>query len=359
MSDDQNKYVPQDSDANPPPSRPPSPVISYDFPVRTLDSRLKRVERVTQYRKRGVISPVLNPGNNKFRTVAASNLDDEGNIIVGSSSSTTTVTESVGQSTSIGQVAATLATGAGGLAQSAAPLQLPTIPYTVSSTGVTFTWSGISLLFSDGTTLVIPDGSLTYSGLTASTTYYTYWYVNSSDGTLGQTNANPPSSTPSSLLLAQCGLVGRLGIGLIKFTTTSSGSSGGTGGGGDTCPEGAELVEIQGKGSVRAIDVVAGDFIKGKSFQSGEDVFRKVLQVTRVSCAAWRIVDGHRVSPCEAVYGDGQWMPAFRVPGSTFDEFMGTKVLISVESDEYNEQNYWLTGGNPLLIHNFNGYNPC
>src|SRR5208282_863509 len=103
---------------------------------------------------------------------------------------------------------------------------------------------------------------------------------------------------------------------------------------------------------IPAGEVVAGDSIKGYSFKTSQDVYRKVVQTSRQSCAAWRMVDGHRVSPCEAVYHDAQWQPAFRVKGATVESFVGTKVLISLQSDEFDEQNFWLTGAAPLLIHN-------
>jgi hypothetical protein len=102
-----------------------------------------------------------------------------------------------------------------------------------------------------------------------------------------------------------------------------------------------------------AIDVKSGDRIKGKSLKTGEDVYRAVLQITTEASVAWRMINGHRVSPCESVYVNDQWLPAFRVPGATFDTFNGTKVLISVASDEYDEQNFYVVAGEPLLIHNY------
>lgn len=90
MSDEPD-YPAQDSNL----AQQPGPVISYGFPSPTLDSRLKRVEQTVQFRRRGQISPVLNVSKNKFRTVAASNLDRNGNVIfpdttVSASTATTT-----------------------------------------------------------------------------------------------------------------------------------------------------------------------------------------------------------------------------------------------------------------------------
>jgi hypothetical protein len=144
--------------------------------------------------------------------------------------------------------------------------------------------------------------------------------------------------------------IGVINVGTLAFD--NPGTSTGTGGGQGVCPEAAELVDVDGKGQVKAVDVRPRDRIKGKSLKTGEDVYRTVVQTTTESSVAWRMVNGHRVSPCEAVYVNDQWMPAFQAPGATFDTFDGTKILISVESDEYDEQNYYLVSGTPLLIHN-------
>lgn len=238
---------------------------------------------------------------------------------------------------------------------SIAPGQLAILNWTSTSSSVNFTWAAQNLLRGDNTYLNVQAGSQSFTGLVASTTYYTYWYVVTTNGAMGFTNPVPPSSTPSSLLLAQCFLDGRYGIGTIPVTTSavSGGGGSGTGGGGDKCPEAAELVEVKDKGRIPAGQVQVGDLIKGKCFERGEDVYRKVTNVITVSSMAWRMIDGHRVSPCEAVYWNDQWMPAYKVPTATFDAMKGVKVKISVESDEYNEQNYYLVAGKTLLIHNF------
>jgi hypothetical protein len=232
----------------------------------------------------------------------------------------------------------------------------------VSNSDVSFSWDTQGVLLEDGSTLTVPAGSLAYTGLSASTTYYTYWYINAETGVLGQTNANPPASSPDSVLSAQTSGNGRIAIPVISFTTLAASNisyGGGTGGGRYTCPESAELVETQDRGVIRAGDVKVGDFLKGKSFKTSADVFHKVIQVQSVQSMSWRIVEGHRVSPCEPIYSEGKWMPAYRAKGATLDSMLGHKVLISLESDEYDEQNYYLTDGNALLIHNNLAPNPC
>jgi hypothetical protein len=241
--------------------------------------------------------------------------------------------------------------------------QLITVNYSVTNSGVAFTWAAQTILLADGSSLNVPTGSLSYSGLASSTTNYTYWYINAATGALGQTNSNPPATSPSSLLAGQCSLQGRVPIPAISFTTlaaTNTGSGSGTGGGGDTCPEAAEQVTTKNRGTIAAGDVRVGDLLKGKSFKSSTDVYRRVVQVRSVESSSWRMIDGHRVSPCEPVYYDGRWMPAYRANGATIDTKLGRKMLISIESDEYDEQNYYLSGDTTLLIHNVpNGWYPC
>jgi len=240
------------------------------------------------------------------------------------------------------------------------PNQPISINYSSTNSGVSFSWGQQSMLRSDGSTLNIPAGSSSFSSLASSTTYYTYWYVRVSDGTLQMTNGNPPPTSPSAYMAAQAGLDGRIPISPISFTTLAAGnggSSGGTGGGANTCPESAELVDVQGKGQIEAGAVKAGDMIRGKNCKTGADVYRKVLQVAAQSCAAWRVVDGHRVSPCEPVYFNGEWMPAYRASAQA-DEYIGKKVLITVEADSDSEHNYYLVAGDALLIHNW-WFSPC
>ena len=65
----------------------------YTFPdlgSGSVASRLKRVERTVQFQKRGIITQ----GGN-FRTVAASQVDSDGNIIIPKSTSSTTKTNTV------------------------------------------------------------------------------------------------------------------------------------------------------------------------------------------------------------------------------------------------------------------------
>ncbi len=220
---------------------------------------------------------------------------------------------------------------------------------------------------------VYPYSGAIYTGLTASTTYYLYPYVEVSSGNLKFANGNPPTTFPSDTFAMNSQLDGRIPMAVIKPTSPASapppgGGFGGTGGGSGSCPEFNELAEVQRysdagellfSGQIKAGEVShgyesddgkikTGDFLKGYSFAKKADVYRAVQKVMAVPCCGWSIVNGHRVTCCEHVYVNG-WMPAWKAPGATHDSFIGRKVLIQVEADWDDEHNYYI---GDLLIHN-------
>lgn len=241
------------------------------------------------------------------------------------------------------------------------PGQALTISFSFTDTTISISWSGQTLLLADSSTLsVVASGGspIAYSGLSASTSYYIYLKLSVTTGVITAVNPSPPPTSPNATYAAQANEDGFDGIPPMIVTTqpTPGGPppppGGGTGGGGDTCPEANEIVTVRDKGDIKAVDVVAGDWILGFSFKTNENVFRKVLFTSQTEISAWRIVNGHKISPTEPVWGGSQWLPAYRVPGNTFDGTPGLRINITVETDDYDESNYWLTAGTPLLIHN-------
>lgn len=243
------------------------------------------------------------------------------------------------------------------------PDQALIVSYSFTDTTIALTWASQGKLRADGSTLTVAAGSKSYSGLTPSTDYYIYSRVKVDDptpglGTIGFANPDPPPTSPNAVYAAQASLDGFSPLQVIHIRTAAASSpgGGGTGGGGDVCPEAAELVRVRDRGDIRAIDVEVGDWILGRSFaQGGAEVYRRVIAKRTKQAAAWRMLREKRVSPCEPVWIDGAgWLPAFRAPGSTFDGYLGTRVDLSVEADVYDEANYLLVAGEPLLIHNIN-----
>lgn len=240
---------------------------------------------------------------------------------------------------------------------SIAPGQTITMSITYNDTSIQISWTSQSVLRSDQTVLTTNTIGSPYSstGLTASTKYYMYPFIDARSGTIGFANSLPPTTSPSTTAAIGSAFDGRIQLPPIVIQTLTAGGTGGsgTGGGGGSCPEENELVDIEGLGQVRAEEVKAGQFIKGYSFALKQDIYRKIIQASYQSCSAWRMVDGYRVTPCEPIYKNDRWMPAFRALGSIFDDLVGYRIDIVVEADEFDEHNYWLVGRKEnLLIHN-------
>lgn len=214
-----------------------------------------------------------------------------------------------------------------------------------------------------------------YTGLTASQSYYIYPYigVSGNTGTMGFTNGNPPSTSPSDVLALQCGYDGRIAVGVAKITMPASGSGGGSvsGGGSGSCPEYYQPVFVRRyddtgnlvlDGQMYAGDVQLGfdpdenhafprgDFLKGYSFTQQQDVYRAVTFTQIVPCGGWMIVNGYKVTACETVYVNGAWTPAWKAVGAAHDSVPGMKVQIQVKADADDEHNYYV---GTLLIHNY------
>jgi len=154
---------------------------------------------------------------------------------------------------------------------------------------------------------------------------------------------------------------GRISLGVISDSTTASGTgSGGTSDPGGTCPHEDEKVLVRRDGIefiIASKFVRPGDEIKGFSFTSQTDVWRKVTRVAHVESTMWFKVNGYLCSPCETVYVGGEFMPAFKAPGAEKVRGLhGNRVELTVEPDDQNDhsnRNYYLVGNEaPLLVHN-------
>jgi hypothetical protein len=209
-----------------------------------------------------------------------------------------------------------------------------------------------------------------YPSLANSTGYYLYEYIDITTGLVAFANGSPPPTSPSDTFSQQCQFDGRIGLPPKKIITPGAGSSGSDTGGGDgTCPEFTEPVTIRRysndgelifEGVVPAMEVETGweaddgslrrgCHIKGYSFAKKRDVFRAVHRTRQVHCAGWMVVDGHRLTPCEAVWSDGQWKPAWKVAGAVHDTLVSIKMDIEVEADWDDEHNFYVGA---TLIHN-------
>lgn len=228
------------------------------------------------------------------------------------------------------------------------PIASPT--FTTTTTSITINSSSQSMLLPNGNTVTVTGSGISYTGLSANTTYYIYPYVRLSDNTIQYANPNPPLTSSNSSYAMNARLDGSYALIFSAVTTPTTGT--GSGGGTDYCPECNELVEVQGKGQIKAGDVQVGDLIKGWDFTNNVDVFRRVVSYHVSPAGAWRIVDGHKVSPAEQVYHQGAWKPAYKASGAEFNGDAGIRVNIAVDASDDGSHNFWLVGGTPLLSHN-------
>jgi hypothetical protein len=224
-----------------------------------------------------------------------------------------------------------------------------------TTTTLGLSWGTQTITFSDGSTVTLSGSSVSFTGLTINTTYFTYVYMTVASGvaTLHFTQTTSPS--PATAI--QGSLDSRYYLGVVKDSTTASGTGGG-GGTGSSCPHEDELVYVR-RSDIEMIlaakDVRDGDELKGYSFATNADVYLTVYNIRHCESTLWFNVRGYLCSPCEQVYVDGAWYPAWKAPGTQRARGVpAQRIEISVHADSHEEHNYYLAGDVPLLIHNIN-----
>lgn len=224
---------------------------------------------------------------------------------------------------------------------------------TTSTLGLS--WGTQTITLCDSSTVSLASGSVSFTSLTINTTYYTYVYLTVSSGVA--TLHFIQVTAASSATAIQASLDSRYSLGVVVDATTASGTGGGgTTDPGGTCPHEDEPVYVRRAGvesTIAAKDVREKDEIKGYSFADSADVYRRVLHIRHCESTLWFRVRGRLCSPCEQVYVDGRWYPAYRAPGAgRVRGIAAQRTEIAVVADGHNEKNYYLAGEEPLLIHN-------
>ncbi|HEU5410594.1 MAG TPA: Hint domain-containing protein [Candidatus Acidoferrales bacterium] len=149
--------------------------------------------------------------------------------------------------------------------------------YASTTSSITWSWTGLTILRADGTQTQVADGSLAVSGLMPATAYFFYPYFDDTqpalEFVLGGTGlpggaGNPPNAFTAKTISAaqQQALQGRipLSAGGMSAATTSSGTGGGSGGGSGSCVRGNMLVLTKHRGLVPIHRVRVGDHIRGR-----------------------------------------------------------------------------------------------
>jgi hypothetical protein len=241
------------------------------------------------------------------------------------------------------------------------------------------TTPGTALPLTDGTSISMPAGDFTWSGVLAATTTYLYGpRLRLSDLTIhfaGYSGSNV-NTDPNAVPLTTAGTADQknqmavnqnfdgyipLSDGFINVTTPSNGGTGGGSSGGDpACVHEDALVEAitgKGHGIYRAGEPLVGDLIKGRDLATGEPCFRRVIKRTREACFDWYEVAGRLMTPCEPVWCEDlmQWKPAHELGIHRIGLF-GYKITLVVEGETDDDHNFVLMpmaeGQAEMVVHN-------
>jgi hypothetical protein len=223
-----------------------------------------------------------------------------------------------------------------------------------------FSWASQTLTLPDSSTLSLSLGSQSFTSLSAGTTYYFAAYLTRSGTSAIMNFLGPFTGSITAAQAQQAALDGRAFMGVLHDTTTSSGTGGGGGIDPGACPHQDMLAWVKRGDAeparMKASDVRHGDFIKGWDFEAQQDVYREVESFRHQPSTLWYKVGGYLFSPCELVYADGAWVPAYKAAGA--EKVRGlpaNRAEIKLDANLPMEQrNYWLDDGvnRPLLVHN-------
>lgn len=159
--------------------------------------------------------------------------------------------------------------------------------YVSTTTSIAWSWSGLTIYRADGTTTLVPNGSLAVTGLTPGTTYYFYPYWNDAASAIGWvaggTGSPASAQTAKTNLAAQQqalqGLV-PLSQGAVVAATTTSGTGGGSGGGSGSCLRAGTVVLTKERGTVGIETCRMGEHLRCPSPAAGESWTRiKLIEV--------------------------------------------------------------------------------
>jgi hypothetical protein len=174
------------------------------------------------------------------------------------------------------------------LAKGSVPPNLSgSMSYSATDTSITWSWSGLQLWRADGVITSIPDDSVAVTGLTASTTYFFYPYLDEVLGTVqfvaGGSGSPAIAQTARSNALAQTqNLFAHVPLsngGMTAGTAASGGSGGGGGGGNGNCLRHTMLVRHRERGVVPIGTCQVGDWLQSEDGTWTQIVFFQRRQV--------------------------------------------------------------------------------
>jgi len=236
---------------------------------------------------------------------------------------------------------------------SVVPTFTGTFAYTSTSSGLVISWSNLVIAWPDGGFTYVSDGSMTISGLTATTEYYAFLYFDIINGGVKAVTPTTPIGTPEILSAAYdvladaaCKQDGRVALtpGGFTATTAASGATGGVGGGvGFRCTvRGTELPTPEG--------LLSNEDIKAR-FDAGEEVFligregpERILSAEWVAVDEWYRVQvlgfamfgGSASLPLKVRGGGHRWCSDI-ASGSQVETVKGYRDFLVTRMEEPNE----------------------
>ena len=181
------------------------------------------------------------------------------------------------------------------------------LTYTSTDTTITWSWTVMTVYRTDGTTTSVSSGSLEISGLTASTTYYFYPYLDevnesiefatSYSGSVGTPAAAYTATNPQAA--AEGIYYANAPLGVLTASTAASGGSGGGGGNFVCCLNGNQPVELASGEEKFADRLAVGDFLTSprgpvRVRQVKHEPWEKWMQVTFSNGVEVLVVHDHR-----------------------------------------------------------------
>jgi hypothetical protein len=149
--------------------------------------------------------------------------------------------------------------------------------YVSTTSSITWSWSSLTIARADGTSTLVPNGSLAVSALTAATTYYFYPYWDDSLLAIGWVGGG--AGTPANAQAAKTNAAAQqqslqaripLSQGAMIAATTSSGTGGGSGGGSGSCLRSGSVVITRERGTVAIESCSVGEHLRCPMSAEGE-----------------------------------------------------------------------------------------
>lgn len=157
--------------------------------------------------------------------------------------------------------------------------------YVSTASTLTWSWSGLIIYRTDGSTTAVPNGTAAVTGLSPATTYYFYPYwdeLNSALNWVAGASGSPElaQTAKTNVAAQQQASQGRIPLsqGAIVAATTASGTGGGSGGGSGSCLRSGSMVLTRERGTVPLETCSVGEHLRCPS-ECGGETWTRVVRI--------------------------------------------------------------------------------